>query len=139
MKRIVVFAGVLALLAGMVLVPYLTDDAQAQSRVKIRPFLTPWCTTSLTVAGADVNVLATPSSSLRGFSVACFGDTTIGDTAVVTIYHESGDSTALTMYPTETGAITIPFPNVRVTGFRIDIDPAGVLTADAGVTICGWY
>jgi hypothetical protein len=141
MKRIVAFAGLLALLGGLVLVPCLTDDAQAQSRIKIRPFTTPYAATVR--ATAATNVLATPSSSVRGFIVTTLADSALGAvTVVVTIYHESGDSTALTIYPAEIavggGPLQIPFPNVRVTGFRVAVTN-GTVTAPAYVYINGWY
>jgi hypothetical protein len=119
-----------------------SDDAVAQSRVKIKPFTNMYYVHKETAAGADIDVLATPAADLMGFKVLVWSDTTAGDTVNLVIYHNDGaDSTALLFYP-KGDVSTIyefDFSNCRTDGFRVDMDPTGAVTAPLNLIIYGWY
>lgn len=145
MKRLLSFAVILTLLGGLAIFTAPTEDAEAQSRVKMKPFTNLYFVQKTTAAGADIDVLATPSSDLMGFGVLAWSDTTAGDTINLVIYHNEGaDSTALLFYPVgiaddQPMMYEFNFPNSRVDGFRIDIDPTGAVTAPLNLIIYGWY
>ena len=141
MKRFICFAALVALLGGMALYP-VVDDAEAQSRVKIKPFTTLY--TAYKAYGADGNMLFTPSSSLRGFNVVMSSDTvwtTTPDLCTLTVYLESGDSTRMVGSAWALNPIEVNGPNVRVTGFRFgtDVTRGDATFAYSRVYITGWY
>jgi len=146
MKRFICFAAVVALLGGLAILP-LVNNADAQSNVQLRPFTNMYYVHKVTVAGADIDVLATPDADLKGFHVKAWSDTTAGDTINLVVYHtNSTDSTALLFYPAainwddnDPTVWEFDFPNVRVDGFRVDIDPSGSKTSYVNLIIYGWY
>ena len=147
MKRLLSFAVILTLLGGLAIFTVPTDDAEAQSRVKIKPFTNGYYVHHETAAGADIDQLATPSADLMGFTILAWSDTLAGDTINVVFYTNSGtDSTALLFYPhsinwadDDPTVWEFNFPNVRTDGFRVDMDPSGAVTAPLNLVIYGWY
>ena len=145
MKRLISFAAIVALLGGLALVGLSSDEAEAQSRVVIKPF-----TTLYTVNGAktaDGNWLYTPTSSLRGFYAVMSADsvwTATPDLCTLTVYLESGDSARI-LGPVwgadPAGIITVNAPNVRVTGFRwgVNVTRGTATFRSARLYITGWY
>lgn len=135
MKRLISFAAIVALLGGLVFLP--SGDAEAQSRVKIRPFTYPYVYNLH--ATAAVNLLVAPGSDLLGFTVSCTGDTTLLLSSVaLSVYHASGDSTVWTIYPEDGVEIKYEFPNVRVSSFRV-VATNGTVTSPLRFSIIGWY
>jgi hypothetical protein len=145
MKRIAVFVGLVALLGGWWLFPYMADDADAQaSRMRIRPYTTPYLYGYK--ATSVVSFLVTPTSNLRGCEIQVYGDSAIyTQVCSIAVYGASGDSATVLAYPHDinhasagSGVLTFKFPNVRVTGFRLGFVNETV-TSPVMVYITGWY